>query len=64
MFKSLFEGNTLLDLPVWTLLGFFAAFCGIVVWAFVRRRASDFDRVSQLPLADDDVSPNISHPGD
>ena len=56
MFKSLFEGNALLDLPVVTLLGFFAAFCGIVAWAFLRRRAADFDTVSQLPLADDDVA--------
>lgn len=32
----------------------FAAFIGIVVWAYARRNRARFDEAAQLPFADDD----------
>ncbi|MBK8979082.1 MAG: cbb3-type cytochrome c oxidase subunit 3 [Planctomycetes bacterium] len=53
MFQRLFEDHALLDLPVVTLIGFFAVFVGVLAWVYVRRRASHFDGVAHLPLDDD-----------
>ncbi|MEM9533829.1 MAG: cbb3-type cytochrome c oxidase subunit 3 [Pseudomonadota bacterium] len=32
------------------------AFCGVVVWAYSRRRRSDFDEAARLPLDDSNGS--------
>ena len=55
MFRTLFEGGSLMALPVLVLVAFVLVFVGVVVWVVVRGRAS-FDRVSRLPLAEDDGS--------
>ena len=52
MFKDLFTSGALLDLPVVSMLGFFALFVGVVVWVSGRRRRSHYERMSNLPLDD------------
>jgi hypothetical protein len=52
MFRALFQDGALLDLPVVSMLAFFALFAGVLVWTASRRRRSHYDRMSQLPLDD------------
>ena len=52
MWQELFQGASLLNLPLVVMLGFMAMFLGVLVWVFSRRRASHFDRMAALPLDD------------
>ena len=53
MFKDLFSTSVLLDLPVVSMLGFFAVFVGVCIWVSSRKREAHYDRMSQLPLDED-----------
>ena len=53
MFKDLFSDSLLLDLPVVSMLGFFAVFVGVCIWVSARKRGAHYDRMSQLPLDED-----------
>ncbi|MBI5850826.1 MAG: CcoQ/FixQ family Cbb3-type cytochrome c oxidase assembly chaperone [Planctomycetes bacterium] len=52
MFKDLFRNATLLDLPLWAMFGFIAVFGGVVCWTMSRRRTTQFDTLSRMPLDD------------
>ncbi len=38
----------------------FAAFVGVVVWAYSSRRATEFEAASRLPLDEEDAPPAIA----
>lgn len=60
MFRSLFEGHALLDLPIVTMLFFFAVFVAVLVLVLMRNGAS-FEEVARLPL---DAPETLRAPGD
>ena len=43
---------------VWTAI-LIVLFLGIVVWAYSARRKTDFDKMSVLPLEDDQQPPEV-----
>lgn len=54
MFKKLFEGASLLDLPPVVMLAFIALFAAALIWTFSRHRKTTYDRMSALPLMDEE----------
>ena len=60
MFRSLFEGHALINLPILTLLFFFGVFAAVVVWV-VRSGPDAFRDVSRLPL--DESAPTATTDG-
>ena len=50
MWKDLFSGAVLLDLPIVVMLAFLALFVGVVLWTHGRRRRPHYDLMSRLPL--------------
>jgi cytochrome c oxidase cbb3-type subunit IV len=52
MWKQFYEGMELTQLPLFTLLLFFAVFLGVAAWVFLGRRGQDYDALSRLPLAE------------
>ncbi len=52
MWQELFQGATLLNLPLVVMIGFIAMFLGVLVWVFSRQRAPHFDKMAALPLDD------------
>lgn len=52
MFRQLFEGGLLLDLPVVSMVAFFIVFVGVIAW--VTLRGSDrWQAVARMPLRDE-----------
>ena len=45
---------------LWTVVSF-AAFLGIVFWAYSGKRKADFDEAANLPFADDDRNKSRSN---
>lgn len=56
MWKQMFEGMDLSGLPIAAMLLFIAIFLGVVVWALSSRRSARFERLSRLPLDEDEVT--------
>lgn len=55
MYKSFYEGSTLLHLPIFVLIFFLAVFVGTILWLFVfQRRSGRFSRLAYLPLDSDE----------
>ena len=44
---------------LWTVL-LLVIFVGIVVWVFVIKRSSDFDKAARMPLEDDEIESKSS----
>ena len=53
MFQDLFSASSLLDLPIVTMLGFFAVFAGVCLRVASQRRRPHYDRMATLPLDED-----------
>jgi cytochrome c oxidase cbb3-type subunit 4 len=49
------------DLRTLFTLLVFAAFIGIVIWAYSAKRKQAFDEAARLPLEDDDFAPRQEH---
>jgi len=41
------------DIRAWHTVVLLISFVGIVIWAYSKRRKSDFDEAANLPFADD-----------
>jgi cytochrome c oxidase cbb3-type subunit 4 len=52
MYKQFYQGMSLTQLPLFTLILFIAVFLGVVGWLFLVRRSRDFEALAQLPLAE------------
>ena len=57
MLRELFQGSSLLDLPVIAMLVFLAIFLGVLVWVLRRTRTPHFERMAALPLDDEVTAP-------
>lgn len=53
MFQDLFSESSLLDLPIVTMLGFFAIFTGVCLRVASQRRRTHYDHMATLPLEED-----------
>jgi cytochrome c oxidase cbb3-type subunit 4 len=47
-------GMELNDFRTWHTVVLMAAFIGIVIWAYSKRRKKSFDEAANLPFADED----------
>jgi cytochrome c oxidase cbb3-type subunit 4 len=60
MYKQFYQGMSLTQLPLFTLVLFLAVFLGVVAWVFFVRRSRDFDALAQMPLAEPNAAPLAS----
>jgi cytochrome c oxidase cbb3-type subunit 4 len=63
MYKQFYQGMTLTQLPLFTLVLFLAVFLGVVAWVFFVRRSRDFDALAQLPLGEPHPLPSSGSHG-
>lgn len=52
MYKQFYQGMTLTELPLFTLILFLSVFLGVVAWLFAVRRGGDYEALAQLPLGE------------
>jgi cytochrome c oxidase cbb3-type subunit 4 len=52
MYKSFYQGMSLTQLPLFSLVLFILIFLAVAAWLFIARRSGDYDALARLPLAE------------